>query len=46
MLCDKLYPIKVDSIRRAAVLDENDKIQTGAATAFSEENETMVAKIA
>jgi hypothetical protein len=28
------------------VLDENDEIRVGAAAAFSEENETTVAKIA
>lgn len=46
VLRDELYPIKVDSVNRAAVLDENDEIQAGAAAAFSEENEATVAKIA
>jgi hypothetical protein len=46
VLRDELYPIKVDSVNRAAVLDENDEIRAGAAAAFSEENEASVAKIA
>lgn len=46
VLRDELYPIKVDSVKRAAVLDEKDEIRVGAAAAFSEENETTVAKIA
>ncbi|KAJ5471279.1 hypothetical protein N7530_008636 [Penicillium desertorum] len=46
VLRDELYPIKVDSVNRAAVLDEKDEIRTGAAAAFSEENEVTVAKIA
>ena len=45
VLRDELYPIKIDSVKRTAVLDENDKIRAGAAEAFSEENETTVAKI-
>jgi hypothetical protein len=46
VLRDELYPIKVDNVKRTAVLDENDGIRAGAAEAFSEENETTVAKIA
>lgn len=46
MLRDDLYPIKVDSVKKAAVLDENDEIRVGAAASFSEENETTIAKIA
>jgi hypothetical protein len=46
VLRDELYPIKVDSVNRTAVLDENDEIRAGAAAAFSEENEATVAKIA
>lgn len=45
MLRDELYPIKVDNVKRTAVLDENDEIRAGAAEAFSEENETTVTKI-
>jgi hypothetical protein len=43
VLRDELYPIKVN---KAGVLDEKDEIRVGAAAAFSEENETTVAKIA
>ena len=46
VLRDELYPIKVDSVNKAAVLDENGDIQVGAAAAFSEGNEVTVAKIA
>ena len=46
MLCDDLYLIKVDNIKQTVVLDENDEIRVGAAAAFSEENETIVTKIA
>lgn len=42
----ELYPIKVDSVNKAAVLDEKDEIRAEAAAAFSEENEATVAKIA
>ncbi|KAJ5215561.1 uncharacterized protein N7498_001968 [Penicillium cinerascens] len=46
VLRDELYPIKVDSVNKAAVLDEKDEIRAEAAAAFSEENEVTVAKIA
>lgn len=46
VLRDELYPIKVDSVNKAAVLDEKDEIRAGAAAAFSEKNEATVAKIA
>jgi hypothetical protein len=45
VLHDELYLIKVDSINKAAVLDENGDIRAGAAAAFGEENETIVAKM-
>jgi hypothetical protein len=45
VLRDELYPIKVDSVNKAIVLDENDEIRAGATAAFSGENETTVAKI-
>ncbi|OQD73994.1 hypothetical protein PENANT_c192G11599, partial [Penicillium antarcticum] len=45
VLRDELYPIKVDSVKRAAVLGENHDILTGAAAALGEENETTVAKM-
>ena len=46
VLRDDLYPIKVDNVKRTAVLDEHDEIRAGATEAFSMENETTVAKIA
>jgi hypothetical protein len=46
VLLDEFYPIKVDNVKRMAVLDKNDGIRAGAVEAFSEENETMIAKIA
>jgi hypothetical protein len=46
VLYNNLYPIKVNSIRKATVLDEQGKIRVGAAAAFSKENETTIAKIA
>jgi len=45
VLRDEIYPIKVDNVKRTAVLDEKDEIRAGAAEAFSEENETTVAKV-
>jgi hypothetical protein len=45
VLCNKLYLIKVDSVRKVVVLDKNNKIRTRAAAAFSEKNNTIVAKI-
>jgi hypothetical protein len=46
VLRDELYPIKVDNVNRLAVLDDEGNIRAGAAEAFSQENETTVAKIA
>ncbi len=46
VLRDELYPVRVDNVKRTAVLDEQDKIRAGASEAFSVENETTVAKIA
>jgi hypothetical protein len=46
VLRDELYPIKVDNVKRTAVLDEFNDIRVGAAEALSEENGTTVAKIA
>jgi hypothetical protein len=45
VLRDEFYPIKVDNVKRTAVLDEHDEIRAGAAETFSEENETTVANI-
>ncbi|KAG9185064.1 hypothetical protein G6011_03011 [Alternaria panax] len=46
VLRDELYPVKIDNIKRTAVLDEKDEIRVGAAEALGEENGTTVAKIA
>lgn len=46
MLRDDLYPIKVDSVNKAVVLDETGEIRAKAAAVFSEENDATVAKIA
>jgi hypothetical protein len=46
VLRDDLYPIKVDGVRRTAVLDENNEIRMGATEGFRQENEATVAKIA
>lgn len=45
VLRDELYPVKVDNVSRLAILDANGNVQTGAAEALSQENETTVAKI-
>ncbi|KAJ5414988.1 hypothetical protein N7509_000086 [Penicillium cosmopolitanum] len=45
VLRDELYPIKVNSVKRATVLDGNHDVLAGAAEAMSEENDTTVAKI-
>ncbi len=46
ILRDDLYPIRVDSVNRVAVLDETGNIRTGAAETFGQENDTQVAKVA
>jgi regulator of replication initiation timing len=46
VLRDELYPIKVDSVNRLAVLDERGEIRMGTAEALGRENETTVAKMA
>jgi hypothetical protein len=46
VLRDNLYLIKVNSIKKAAVLDKQGKIRAGAAAAFSKENKTTITKIA
>ncbi|KAJ5196719.1 hypothetical protein N7449_007198 [Penicillium cf. viridicatum] len=45
VLRDELCPIKVDSVKRAIVLDKNHNVLAGAIVALGEENETTVAKI-
>jgi hypothetical protein len=44
VLRDELYPIKVDNVNRSVVLDDEGNIRTGAAEAFSQENETTAGK--
>jgi len=46
VLRDDLYPIRVDNVKRTAVLDEHDEVRAGATEAFGMENEATVAKIA
>jgi hypothetical protein len=46
ILQDDLYPIRVDSVNRVAVLDETGNVRTGAIDAFGQENDTQIAKIA
>ena len=46
ILQDNLYPIRVDSVNRTAVLDETGNVRTGAVKAFGKENDTQVAKVA
>lgn len=45
VLRDELYPIKVDNVRRTAVLDETGAVRSGVTEAFGQENETTVAKV-
>jgi hypothetical protein len=45
VLRDELYPIKVDSINRTAVLDKKGKIRAEATVVFSEENNATDTKI-
>lgn len=44
VLRDELYPIKVDNVKRAAVLDENHDNLSGGAAALGERKEATVAK--
>jgi hypothetical protein len=45
VLCNKLYLIKVNSIKKVVILDKKGKIRAGATAAFSEENEITITKI-
>ncbi|KAK1837939.1 hypothetical protein CCHR01_19435, partial [Colletotrichum chrysophilum] len=45
VLRDELYPVKVDNVKRAEILDEKGNVRAEAAEALSRENETTVAKI-
>jgi hypothetical protein len=42
---DDLYPIRVDSVNRTAILDETGKDRTEATEALSKENDTQVVKV-
>ena len=46
VLRDQLYPIKVDSMSRKAVFDEEFNVLPGAMEALSRENEVQIAKVA
>ena len=46
ILRDDIFPIRVDSVNRTAVLDKEGKVRAGAAEAFSKENNTEITKIA
>lgn len=45
VLRDQLYPVKVDSVNRSAVLDSDGNVLTGAAEALGKENDVTIAKI-
>ncbi|KAJ6436838.1 reverse transcriptase [Purpureocillium lavendulum] len=45
VLRDQLYPVKVDSVNRSAVLDSDGNVLTGAAEALGKENNVTIAKI-
>jgi hypothetical protein len=46
VLKDDLYPIRVDSVNRTAVLDEIGGVREGASETIGKENDTQIAKIA
>ncbi|KAF5258403.1 hypothetical protein FOXYS1_11029, partial [Fusarium oxysporum] len=46
VLRDQLYPIKVDSMNRMAVFDQEFNIIPGAIEALNQENEVQIAKVA
>ncbi|KAE9566184.1 hypothetical protein CGMCC3_g17646 [Colletotrichum fructicola] len=46
ILRDDMFPIRVDSVNRIAILDDNGGIRDGVAEAFGSENDTSIAKIA
>ena len=45
MLCNDLYLIKVDSVKRIVVLDKNNKIQIRVIKGFRQENKAIITKI-
>ncbi|KZL68744.1 reverse transcriptase, partial [Colletotrichum incanum] len=46
ILRDDVYPIRVDSVNRTAVLNDDGDVRAGAAEAFGVENDASVAKVA
>jgi hypothetical protein len=46
MLRDQLYPVKVDNINHATVLDQEGKVLPRAIDALGQENEVQIAKMA
>jgi hypothetical protein len=46
VLRDQLFPIKIDSVNRTVVLDENDQIRLGIAEKLGKENNVQIAKMA
>jgi hypothetical protein len=46
VLWDQLFPIKLGSVNRIAVLDENDQIRLGIAEKLGKENNVQIAKMA
>ena len=46
VLRDQLFLIKIDSVNRTVVLDENNQIRLGIAEKLGEENNVQIAKIA
>jgi hypothetical protein len=46
VLRDQLYPIKVDSMNRMAVFDQEFNVLPGAMETLSQENEVQIAKVA
>ncbi len=46
ILRDDIFPIRVDSVNRTALVDEKGEIRAGAAEAIGRENDTQIAKIA
>lgn len=44
-LRDQLFPVKVDNVNRAAILDEEGKIRPGTEAALGQENGVRIAKI-
>jgi hypothetical protein len=46
VLCDQLYPVKVNNANRTAILDDEGKVLPGATEVLGKENDVSIAKIA